>query len=216
MEKEPDTILDNLNRFLTDGVCQRILDVMTMQDIFEQNKKRYNELYRIIQAHGRMSKPTFDEHTGHLIKKRLIVRRELGKQEVYFYLNEHNMMIKNLHETKNQIQQEQRKIEEKLIPWDQIPAFLSNYFAMCELRRTRVIFKHFFDRNPQKKQVDLLALAWQAKMMQTLQTKMIVNMAEMLAQAKTKDERQLKLARTLSLLDQAIEKANKGIFDTMH
>lgn len=62
---------------------------------------RYNELYRSViklnpkQPSGKpfVSRPSFDEHLGHLIKLKLVTKNEIGKQNVVYSLNKDALSV---------------------------------------------------------------------------------------------------------------------------
>jgi hypothetical protein len=79
-----------------DNICGSIYIIL-----IASKSLRYNELYRSViklnpkQNSGKpfVSKPTFDEHLGHLIELNLILRKEIDKQNVVYSLNKDAMSI---------------------------------------------------------------------------------------------------------------------------
>ena len=70
-----------------DEYCFRILVLMISRSIYEYDAIRFNKLYALINSVCKMSKPTFNEHLGHLVKKRYVKRRRIAKQNVVYFLS---------------------------------------------------------------------------------------------------------------------------------
>ena len=62
--------LENRIRQHLDKTCEKIIKIMLIHKVYEEDKKRYNELYRIVKGIIKISKPTFNDHIKHLIKKK--------------------------------------------------------------------------------------------------------------------------------------------------
>lgn len=79
--------MDNLKEFeweKLDKRCQKILLVM----ILKKNIMRFNELAKTLKKMGmEMSHPTLLDHLNHLVKERLVTRREEKAQYVTYRLN---------------------------------------------------------------------------------------------------------------------------------
>lgn len=72
MEKEPDEY------------CRKIFMVLSL----DNKKTRFNELHRkLIKYDAKMSKPTLIEHLNHLIKDKVIQRKQQDKQKVFYEVN---------------------------------------------------------------------------------------------------------------------------------
>ena len=173
------TLIDTELRAFIDETCEKIIDVFIVNEIYESDKMRYNQVFNKVDNTLQISKPTFNDHLNHLIKKKIVTRKKAGKQVVFLYLNENNPQIQNAKEMYGQINLETKKVIEALnnrsFAWEKLPLFLSKYFALCELRRNRIMFKTAL--NNKTSNDDLLSLALQSKAQATLQDlimKMIV------------------------------------------
>ncbi len=97
-ENNKDKKIDKLTEKVSqlDDICSSIYLTLLIY-----KKARFNELYRKViklnpkTASGKpfVSRPTFNDHLGHLKKKKLIVTKELGKQNVVYSLNKATMSI---------------------------------------------------------------------------------------------------------------------------
>jgi hypothetical protein len=221
---EQPTQIGHRLRLEIDSKCEHILDVMTLRNIFEKDKIRYNELFKITQEYlsssekGKMgiSKPTFNEHLNHLIKRKLICRKQAKKQKVYFYLNENSPEISNLRNIKDQMDKEKKlliQISEQLEKektWENMPVFISEYFALCELRRTKLVFEQFF--NPSEKtKANILSLAWQAKKQSTLEDLLINRIVGGISKIPDEEKRNIVASKFLVALNSAIREVSKAL-----
>jgi len=69
---------------LLDETCEKIFSVLLGTD----KKLRFNMLHRTLNQIGlEMSKPTLAKHLNHLKKRRLLIRRKEGKQNVTYQVN---------------------------------------------------------------------------------------------------------------------------------
>ena len=69
---------------LLDKICSRIFLYLGLT----KEKIGFNDLYRSLDKIGcRISKPTLSEHLKHLTEKKVITRKEIGKQKVSYEIN---------------------------------------------------------------------------------------------------------------------------------
>ena len=67
-----------------DRYCKKIITVLTLL----QQEYRFNTLHRFLNKHGtRISKPTLSEHLKHLVKQEIVLRKQIGVQEVTYAMN---------------------------------------------------------------------------------------------------------------------------------
>lgn len=98
MEKEPDEY------------CRKIFMVLSL----DNKKTRFNELHRkLIKYDAKMSKPTLIEHLNHLIKDKVIQRKQQDKQKVFYEVNwkKFEQLQKGIHVSQdiyNHIQNEEK------------------------------------------------------------------------------------------------------------
>jgi predicted transcriptional regulator len=166
---EKPTQIGNRTRKEFDETCEQLLNVMFAQNIFELDKARYNALYREVCAVLDISKPTFNDHIKHLIKKGLVKRQKKGRQEVYLYLNINNLMIKNAKEMETRIKEETHSLMIALRQpqlRDSLFEGLALYNTLCNMRRWRIILEYLFTPNRAKE--NLLSLALQGKFQERL------------------------------------------------
>lgn len=77
-----------MSKPLLDETCKNIFSVLLVSD----KKLRFNELHRTLNDIGlKMSKPTLVEHLNHLKKRRLLVRKREGKQNVTYRVHWKNL-----------------------------------------------------------------------------------------------------------------------------
>jgi predicted transcriptional regulator len=167
---EKPTQIGNRIRKEFDETCEQLLNLMFSQNIFQPDKTRYNALYEKAKAALDISKPTFNDHIKHLIKKRLVKREKKHKQEVYFYLNLDNLTVKNAKEMETQIKEETRSLMNTLRQphlRDSLFEGLAVYATLCNLRRWRIMLEYMF--TPERAKENLLALLIQAKLQDNLE-----------------------------------------------
>jgi hypothetical protein len=210
---EQPTQIQNRLRNMLDPYCELILDLMTIRSIFEQNKIRYNDLFKISKTffdtnHKGLSKPTFNEHIKHLLKKKLICRKHVGKQTVYFYLNLDTPEIINLKAMKDKVNTDLDNLAEILKKTSiEIPVLLSKYFALCELRKTKLIFEYFLEP---KSPPNILALAYQAKKQDMMVDTMILRIAQSISRMPNKQDKETAVANLLEGLEKAISQQTEN------
>ena len=174
---------------------------MLIRDVFEPDKLRFNQLYREIKTTYEISKPTFNEHIKHLTDRKIVTREKSGPQIVHLYLNPDHLMVKNAKDRKEEIKQESNLFEamkDKRF-WTDFPNFLSLYFALCNLRRTKLVIKNYL--TPEKSKESLLALTLQA----TLQEKLMLDLLEFIDSLGSMDEKERGIQRIVLSMDKAIE-----------
>jgi DNA-binding transcriptional ArsR family regulator len=175
-----------------DAKCEQILTVMVLQKAYQSDSVRFNELYRSLKniAKSKMSKPTFHEHLKHLVKKKIVKRQRKGKQEVRFYLNIENPKVFNLKEMDDSLREEHERLSRVMKNpnfWLTLPDFISYYFAVCELRKMKLIIKYAL--SPEKAKENVLALVLQARFQEALENQL--------------------LSQTLSIIDLETDSAKK-------
>ena len=197
-----------------DDKCGNILLYMVSKHVYEADKIRYNQLYREINKLFKMSKPTFNAHLDHLKEKNVVTRLESGKQTVYLYLNENNLMIENTKDMQEEIEKEMKLFQamhDKSF-WDFLPSYYSLYFALCELRRTKIMFRYVL--TPSKVKENLLAFQYQAMR----EENMMVELVSALDHAKNRAEKERLVKQIIFSLDKAIEETRNRmkIFQKEH
>lgn len=175
-----------------DETCEQLLNIMFAQNIFQPDKTRYNILYEKAKAALDLSKPTFNDHIKHLIKKGLVKREKKHKQEVYLYLNHDNLLVKNAKEMETHIKEETRSLMNALRQpqlRDSLFEGLAVYATLCNLRRWRIMLEYMF--TPERAKENLLALLIQTKLQDNLEDYYIlkiVNAANKLPSENTRSE----------------------------
>jgi len=73
-----------MEKAILDETCKNIFSALLVSD----KMLRFNELYRTLNQIGlKMSKPTLIEHLRHLHKRKLLIRKKEGKQNVSYEAN---------------------------------------------------------------------------------------------------------------------------------
>ena len=183
-----------------DDKCQKIITYMLMRDVFEPDKLRFNQLYREIKTTYEISKPTFNEHIKHLTDRKIVTREKSGPQIVHLYLNTDHLMVENAKNMKVQLDQDLKLFEAMKNKrfWADFPTFLSHYFALCNLRRTKLLIKNYL--TPEKCKENLLAITLQA----TLQEKLTLDLLEFVDSLSSIDEKKSGIRQILTSMDKAI------------
>jgi predicted transcriptional regulator len=190
-----------------DDKCKDIVLYMLMRNVFESDKLRYNELYREVKQTFKMSKPTFNEHIQHLIAKKLVTRKESGKQVVYLYLNHNNLMVKTAKDLKEEMKREAAILQamEKPRFWADAPTFMAYYFALCALRRVKFVIKYYL--KPKKAKENLLAASIQAK----IEDRLMHDLLLPIDHAKSMAEKERIAQQIIASLDKAIEETKTSM-----
>ncbi|MFQ6068821.1 MAG: ArsR/SmtB family transcription factor [Candidatus Bathyarchaeia archaeon] len=124
-------------KLLLDETCEKIFSLLLASD----KKLRFNELHRTLNQIGlEMSKPTLIEHLNHLKKRRLVIRKKEGKQNVSYRVNweklEHlGEAIKTRQRLKHMLENE--KVF-KSFPLDEQVTYVHNILALRNLYRLRL------------------------------------------------------------------------------
>jgi predicted transcriptional regulator len=194
-----------------DEKCEQIVDIMLIRNAFESDKLRYNELYRIVSKTVEMTKPTFNEHIEHLKQKKVIKRKKVGKQKVYLFLNTDNLMVEKARQIKKEMDEELVLLDDtkKSCSWSDLLVLLSHYFAICELRETKLILNYIL--SPQKQRENVLAIAFQAKRMDVLRFGIISSLKNAINRIESSEEKEDAIQRLMNLLDKAIEHAEEQL-----
>ena len=122
---------------LLDETCKKIFSLLLVSD----KKLRFNELHRTLNQIGlRMSKPTLAEHLKHLKKRRLLIRKKEGKQNISYEVNweklEHlSEAIKTRQALKGMLENEKNF---KSFPIDEQVTYVHNILALRNLYRLRL------------------------------------------------------------------------------
>lgn len=67
-----------------DEYCQKIVAVLTLMS----HERRFNMLHRFLNDHGtKISKPTLSAHLKHLTEREIVLRKQVGIQEVIYEMN---------------------------------------------------------------------------------------------------------------------------------
>lgn len=129
-----------------DEICKSIFSVFLVTD----EELRFNELHRTLGMIGlKMSKPTLSEHLKHLRRKKLVVRRKEGKQNVSYKTN-----WKELESLDKAIKTQQalkRTLENeagfKSFPIDEQVTYVHNVLALRNLYRLKLEVLNVIDPN---------------------------------------------------------------------
>ena len=194
--------LENRIRQHLDKTCEKIIKIMLIHKVYEEDKKRYNELYRIVKGIIKISKPTFNDHIKHLIKKKLVRRVRTGKQRSYLFLNGKNQMISNAEEMIDKIKNEERFLAHAVKSKDfggELPAVLSVVYSISGLRHLQMVLR--FMLNPEKSYQNVLALSVVAD----VEDLVLFSLASSIMSVKSQKERRKKLEFMLDAINQAME-----------
>ncbi|MBN1357608.1 hypothetical protein JW988_02460 [Candidatus Bathyarchaeota archaeon] len=195
------TITANRLKEEFDEKCIDIILYMLARNVFESDKLRYNQLFREINRLFKMSKPTFNEHIKHLIDKKIVTRKKTEKQVVFLYLNVNNLMVKTAKNLKEEMRSDAGILQAMAQPsfWSDVPVFMAYYFALCELQRVKYTIKYY--REPSKAKENLLAAAYQAKIIDRLMLDLLLPIDN----AKSVTEKERVVQQIITSLDNAIE-----------
>lgn len=194
---------------------------MVVKHAYINNPIRFNELFRFCQEYAKkpssvkkMSKPTFNEHLTHLIKKKIVKRKQLGKQQVILYLDVTNPKVVKLKETSDQIFRDTEKIS-KIINnpafWTSLPEFISCYFALCELRKQKIILD--YGLNPDKNQDNILSSMIEINFQNNLEARLILQLRTIIEKEINPVKRAEFKNKVFASLDKAIGDAEKYLFN---
>jgi DNA-binding MarR family transcriptional regulator len=215
---EQPTLTINRLRQELDEKCERILDLMVLRGAYQVGDAiRFNELFRMTKEifKRNISKPTYSEHLGHLIKKKLIIRKHVGKQETRLYLNLQNPKIAKLRETKAEVDKDvetfQAKVKEH--DWVNVPTLLSWTTTIFELRRIKTILEYFL--TPEEADENILAVAYQSKRQETLEMLILLGAANTIEEIKDPADKETAKNKMVEALDQAITKMQTALSNLM-
>jgi hypothetical protein len=214
---EPTLTINRLRQEL-DEKCERILDLMVLRGAYQVGDAiRFNELFRMTKEifKRNISKPTYSVHLGHLIKKKLIIRKHAGKQETRLYLNLQNPKIAKLRETKAEVDKDvetfQAKVKEH--DWVNVPTLLSWTTTIFELRRIKTILEYFL--TPEEADENILAVAYQSKRQETLEMLILLGAANTIEEIKDPSDKETAKNKMIEALDQAITKMQTALSNLM-
>jgi len=126
-----------LTKLLIDELCEKIFMTLLVSD----KKIRFNHLYKALNDIGlKISRPTLIKHLNHLKKRKLIIRKQEGKQKVTYQANWEK--LKHLKEiTKDQkivkIMLENKKNFQSL-PIDEQTIIIQNILTLRNLHLLKV------------------------------------------------------------------------------
>ena len=126
-----------MKKLLTNELCKKIFMTLLVSD----KKVRFNQLYQALNDIGlKISKPTLIKHLNHLKKRKLIIRKQEGKQKVTYQANWEK--LKHLTE----ITQEQKLVNVMLenkkffqsLPVDEQTVIIQNILTLRNLHLLKV------------------------------------------------------------------------------
>jgi len=132
---------------ILDEVCKNIFSVLLVSD----KKLRFNELHRTLNHIGlKMSKPTLIEHLHHLQKRKLVIRKKEGKQNISYKVNWEKLetlqqSMKTRQMLKNLLENERRF---KSFPIDEQVTYVTNILTLSNLYQLKLETHAIF--NPSK------------------------------------------------------------------
>ena len=193
-----------------DQKCEQIFSMMVVCDLDKQ-KMRYNELFRHIEKVLNISKPTFNEHIGHLIEKKIVVHEQLSKQMVYLSLDPESILVKETEEMKRAMDEEAeilRGMMNKPDFFKDLETYPALWFALVELRRHKINFVAAI--NPEISREDLLAVSIQNKILLEMENQVIRKLLRTIYIAKPEEEEKI-IGGVLTSLDNAINDVKKEL-----
>jgi len=141
--------LENIYEALgLDKHCCKILILMLSKMIFEEHPMQYNKLYRLIKASKltfwRMSKSTFNDHIEHLVQQGYVHRKQIGKQNVVYFLTDKFPEIIEAKETIIDTLSAQKVISKKLssMSVDQHAFLIAKLSTGVFLDQTRILIEN--------------------------------------------------------------------------
>jgi len=129
---------------LLDEYCKNIFSVLLVSD----KTLRFNEFHKILNQIGlKMSKPTLIEHLHHLQKRKLLIRKKEGKQNVSYRVNWGKLeTLQESMKTRQAIRHLlQNKKTFKSFPIDEQVTYVTNIMTLSNLYRLRLEVQDVLD-----------------------------------------------------------------------
>jgi len=130
-----------------DKYCYKIMLLMFVKTVYEDHPMRFNELYNLVYSakvrwRG-MSKPTFNDHLQHLVKRGYVKRQRKGKQNVIYFLNDKFPEIEEAKETSEGILHTQQMISKKSRSFslDDMVKFVVDFATLIELSQAYTLIE---------------------------------------------------------------------------
>ena len=130
-----------------DKHCFHILMFMLGRMMFEEQPIRYNQLHQLLKSAKltprEMSKPTFNEHITHLVQRGYVIRNQLGKQHVEFFLTDKFSELVEAKDMLHNSKQVGETISKKSRSMDlhEVAIFITKLVTRVFLDETRILIK---------------------------------------------------------------------------
>lgn len=126
---------------ILDDICYRIFRMMLYNLKISESGIRYNQLYRLLKGHFSISKPTFNDHLGHLKDKKYVISKKEEKQKVRLFLNFNHPAVSGSKKAKEEfldnIQRLRVLIDDKDY-MDKLPILLAKTAVINSLNQMRL------------------------------------------------------------------------------
>jgi hypothetical protein len=190
-----------MNRKLLDDYCNNIFAFLAVSD----KTFRFTELYKTLNKIGlKMSKPTLINHLHHLQKRKLLIRKIEGKQNISYAVNWKKLeTLKESTKTRQALKHLlQNKKRFKSFPIDEQVTYVTNIMTLTNLYRLKLEVQDMLD--PSKNFEHSVQFLFTNRFFEFFKTWLLESCQE----AKTTNGQQ-----ALEMIDQNITRITNILFD---